>query len=66
MIQRPGLEQLDPGAVPNGTYSLTIVGGTITGLQLVIGEEMPLTTEIGGVPDLVWDTDNQLVLTEVL
>lgn len=27
---------------------------------------MPLTTEIGGVPDLVWDSDNQLVLTEAL
>lgn len=26
----------------------------------------PLTTEIGGVPDLVWDDDNQLVMTEAI
>lgn len=26
----------------------------------------PLTTETGGVPDLVWDTDNQLVMTRVI
>ena len=24
----------------------------------------PLTTEIGGVPDLVWDDNNKLVMTE--
>lgn len=24
----------------------------------------PLTTEINGVPDLVWDDDNRLVMTE--
>ncbi|WP_332645104.1 hypothetical protein [Aeromicrobium sp.] len=26
---------------------------------------VPLTTVVGGVPELVWDADNQLVLTEV-
>lgn len=26
----------------------------------------PLTTEVGGVPDLVWDDDNQLVMTEAI
>lgn len=26
---------------------------------------IPLTTDVGGVPDFVWDEDNQLVLTEV-
>lgn len=26
----------------------------------------PLTTEIGGVPDLVWDDNNKLVMTEVM
>lgn len=25
----------------------------------------PLTTDIAGVPDLVWDADNSLILTEV-
>lgn len=35
------------------------VGGTPT-VALV-----PLTTEVGGVPDFVWDDDNQLVMTEV-
>lgn len=25
---------------------------------------VPLTTVIGGVPDLVWDADNQLVMTK--
>jgi hypothetical protein len=25
---------------------------------------VPLTTVVGGVPELVWDADNQLVLTE--
>lgn len=25
---------------------------------------VPLTTSVGGVPELVWDADNQLVMTE--
>ena len=28
------------------------------------GGLVPLTTEIGGEPSLVWDDDNQLVMTE--
>lgn len=31
----------------------------------IVGALVPLTTVIGGVPDLVWDADDQLVFTEV-
>lgn len=89
-IVRPGLEQVDPGPVADGTYAVTVVSGTITNLTLlgttvaaiVPGANVtvdntdpthpivtaailePLTTEIGGVPDFVWDGDNKLVMTE--
>ena len=67
-IQRPGLHQIDPGNVADGTYAVTVVSGTIVSLDPVTPTAssalVPLTTEINGVPDLVWDDDNQLVMTE--
>ena len=52
----------------NITITVNDAGDTITiavtgvpsGTRLI-----PLTTVIGGVPDFVWDADNELVLTEV-
>lgn len=43
-----------------GTVSVVTVPGVGSGLVLV-----PLTTETAGVPDFVWDDDNQLVMAEV-
>lgn len=34
-IVRPGLEQIDPGNVANGTYSVNVVSGTIIGLTVI-------------------------------
>ena len=92
-IVRPGFEQMDPGAISDGNYTLNVVSGTIMALvpvnplgvlTIAAGTNAsvdntdphnpivsaivlePLTTETGGVPDLVWDTDNQLVMTRVI
>jgi hypothetical protein len=34
-IVRPGLEQVDPGPVADGTYAVTVTSGTITNLTLL-------------------------------
>lgn len=66
-MQRIGLHQVDPADVADGSYAVTVAGGKVTGLadagldSLVL----PLTTATNGVPELVWDGDDELVLTEV-
>lgn len=71
LLFNPVTDEYEPGPVlVSGVES--VVGGTnvdvdntdpahpiISTVPLV-----PLTTSINGVPDLVWDTDDQLVLTE--
>jgi hypothetical protein len=34
-IVRPGLEQIDPGAVADGTYAVVVASGTITSLSAI-------------------------------
>lgn len=41
------------------------VPGTPTGGGSSTTALVPLTTVVGGVPELVWDDDNNLVMTEV-
>lgn len=42
MIDRPGLEEIEPGGVADGTYAVTVVSNTITNLTL-------LTTSVASV-----------------
>lgn len=65
--------QIDPldaaaATVADGTYVLDVEGGLVAGLittGVAATHLIPLTTSINGVPELVWDADNQLVMTEV-
>jgi hypothetical protein len=61
-----GVEGTTAAAHASGvTASHVLTAGGITAL---IGQNpawLPLTTVVGGVPDFVWDADNNLVLTQV-
>lgn len=63
-------------AVASGVSTLNFVGATVTddgGGQVTVTIDaasgttawMPLTTVVGGVPELVWDDDDSLIPTEV-
>ena len=56
-----GVESVSAGTgiTVDNTDPANPIVAAIPVIQLV-----PLTTVIGGVPDLVWDADNQLVFTE--
>jgi hypothetical protein len=64
--------QIRPGQIrPDGDEGdvATISGGVVTFAAPSGGSGstayMPLTTVVGGVPELVWDADDSLIPTEV-
>lgn len=66
--QKP--HETEPGA--NGDVFQTAAGEAVWGpldskadVAHTHSMLVPLTTSINGVPELVWDADNQLVMTEV-
>lgn len=66
-----GLTTSGSGAVSATAVAVTPPSGlTGTNMQTLIDQLaaavlVPLTTSVGGVPELVWDDDDQLVMTEV-
>lgn len=56
----PGASGVQTASQGNGTV---IIDNTDPA-NPIFSTMVVLTTEIGGVPDLVWDSDNQLVYTE--
>lgn len=59
------VHQLDTEGLPDGDYVVEVVDGVATlaeGAADVVA--VPLTTEINGVPDFVWDNNNNLIFTE--
>lgn len=70
MTQRVPLGALDPDAVADGDYTVTVAGGVITGLTVSVLPApttiyMPLVAVVGGDPTFVFDANDQLVMTEV-
>lgn len=63
---RPGFHQFDPRDKPDGSYVVEVASGVV-GLTDIPPSPtyVPLTTTVNGVPDLVWDNNDELVLTEV-
>lgn len=60
------VHQIDPEAVADGGYAVQVVGDVVTGLVAVAtASKVPLTTVVNGVPDFVWDENDELVHTEV-
>lgn len=61
------LHQIDPEGAADGAYAVTVATGVITGLTEVniTTHELPLTATVNGVPELVWNENDELVLTEV-
>lgn len=63
-IEGPLVESIVEGdnvTVNNTDPRNPIISATATATTHLV----PLTTVVGGVPQLVWDADNQLVFTEV-
>lgn len=72
LVYDADIDEYGPGAVVTGLTSadssVTITDngdGTLDLAATTTTHLVPLTTVVGGVPQLVWDADNQLVLTEV-
>lgn len=55
----------DPTAGPTGTGAYVPGAVSAPPATLEPTRLVPLTTVVGGVPELVWDEDNNLVMTEV-
>lgn len=58
----------DGSNVTDGDYVVRVAGGVVTGLvdsTDVATRLLPLTTAINSVPEIVWDANNEIVLTEV-
>lgn len=59
------LHQLDPEAVADGTYGVSVVSGVVDALvEITTVTYVPLTTTVGGVPEMVWDSNDEIVITE--
>lgn len=66
---RQRLSQLDPEGVADGDYGVTVASDIITGLVEIPAAATTrlanLVTAINGVPEPVWDANNEQVITEV-
>jgi hypothetical protein len=49
----------------DGTNTTVTISGDTVQIDAAAPLIVPLTTSINGVPELVWDSNNQLVFTEV-
>lgn len=64
-MSRIRLHDINPEAIADGTYGVTVVAGVITGLaEIQTVTYVPLTTTVGGAPEEVWDGNDEIVLTE--
>lgn len=57
------MKQIDPREIAGFTAAVT---AAVTTAVAALPKAVPLTTTVGGVPELVWDANNELVLVEVV
>lgn len=58
----------DGDLVADGDYAVSVLSGEVVGLVHTTDASrrvLPLTTAINGAPELVWDDNDEIVLTEV-